>query len=529
LCAVARLIERRKRFANARAVLLRAINKVKRKTMMMVRLVSILALTLAATFADSHGAMAAPVFQTAPCPKTPEPTSSLQHSRCGYLIVPENRSKPQSRTIRLAVAIVPSRTKPAKPDPIVFMAGGPGEAAILDIPFLVDAGINSDRDIIIMNQRGTLYDTPDLNCPELEKYYAEQVSLVYDAPSTGRAQTAAAKACHDRLVGMGVDLSAYNTTENEADFVDLRRALNVPQWNVYGYSYGTDLALSLVRDHPDGIRTVTIDSVVPPNIVSLPWTWNSTREGITTIFNDCAAQPSCAKKYPNLLATLTRMVQRLEAHPLVRNVVPPGGKQPVKVILDGGMLVNMLVGNRPKAAEVPRAITELANGNPRIFLETRAAAAHVSEVPDQALGMTHSFVCGEWEPYGGPDDILRAGKKEFPTWPDSVLLQAPQLPFQRELCQVWNVPARPASQRVPVRTAIPTLVVSGAIDSKTGARWGRYVADALSNSTYVRIRGIAHWVIVQSPCAQQIFRSFLQAPRSPSTACAATAPGVDFK
>jgi len=110
-----------------------------------------------------------------------------------------------------------------------------------------------------------------------------------------------------------------------------------------------------------------------------------------------------------------------------------------------------------------------------------------------------------------------------------VLLQAPQLPFQRELCGVWNVPARPASQRVRVRTAIPTLVVSGAIDSKTGARWGRYAADTLSNSTYVRIRGIAHWVIVQSPCAQQIFRSFLQTPVSPSTACVTTAPGIEFK
>jgi hypothetical protein len=53
------------------------------------------------------------------------------------LIVPENRSNPEGRTIRLAVAIVPSVAKPALPDPIVFFAGGPGEAAIHDIRFLV--------------------------------------------------------------------------------------------------------------------------------------------------------------------------------------------------------------------------------------------------------------------------------------------------------------------------------------------------------------------------------------------------------
>jgi pimeloyl-ACP methyl ester carboxylesterase len=409
------------------------------------------------------------------------------------------------------------------------MAGGPGEAAILDVPFLVDAGVNADRDVIIMNQRGTLYDDPDLNCPELDRYNAAQVSLVFDAPATGRVQAAAAAACRGRLVRRGIDLGSYNTTENEADFVDLRHALNVRQWNVYGYSYGADLALSLMRDHPEGIRTVTLDSVVPPDIVSLPWTWSSFREGVTTIFGDCQAQPACARKYPNLMAKLDQIVRRLESHPIVRKVVATHGGSAVKVVLDGGTIVDMIVGNKPKPGELPRAITELANGNPQRFLQARAASAHVAAVPEQALGMTHSFVCREWEPYGSPAAISRAGRQVFPTWPPSVLVNAPQLPFQRELCRAWNVPAGPASQRVRVRSNIPTLVVSGAADAKTGAEWGRYAASTLPRSTYVRMRAMTHWVIVQSPCAQKIFRSFLQRPLSPTTSCAATAPGIDFK
>ena len=454
---------------------------------------------------------------------------ALLQARCGFLIVPENRLRTAGRTIRLVVAIVPARSKPAKRDPIVFMAGGPGEAAILDAPFLVDAGVNSDRDVIIMNQRGTLYDDPDLNCPELDRFNAAQVSLVFDAPSTGRAQAAAAAACRSRLVRQGIDLSSYNTTENEADFVDLRRALNVRQWNVYGYSYGTDLALSLMRDHPEGIRTVTLDSVVPPDIVSLPWTWSSFYEGVTTIFGDCQAQPTCARKYPNLMARLEKIVQRLEAHPIVRQVVPPQGGSAAKVVLDGGAIVDAIVGNRPKPGDLPRAISELANGNPQLFLKARAAGAHVAAVPEQALGMTHSFVCREWEPYGSPASILRAGRQVFPAWPSSVLINAPQLPFQQELCKEWNVPAGPASQRVRVRSNIPTLVVSGAVDAKTGAEWGRYAASTLPHSTYVRVRARTHWVIVQSPCAQKVFQSFLQTPLFPTTSCVATAPGIDFK
>ncbi|HYC80761.1 MAG TPA: alpha/beta hydrolase [Solirubrobacterales bacterium] len=460
-------------------------------------------------------------FEAAPCPQTPHPIPALKTARCGYLVVPANRARPNGKTIRNAVAIVPAVAKLPKPDPVVFMTGGPGAAAILDIPFLVDAGINKNRDLIVMAQRGTMFDQPEMFCPELDRFYARQVSLVYDAPSTGTKQAAAARACHDRLVKAGVDPSAYNTTENANDFADLRKALGIESWNVYGYSYGSDLALSFLRDHPEGIRTVTVDSVVPPNIVSLPWTWSSAREGITTIFAACEAEPRCERNYPDLLGTFTGLVRKLEARPLVRQVRPPQGGAPVKVVLDGGTIVNMLVSNVPRPPDVPAAIYELAEGKPQRFLEARAAGAVVPDDPEQAQGMTQSFICQEWAPYGGSGAILAAGRKQFPSFPASVLVNAPQLPFENQLCGGWKVPKAPASQRVRVRSDIPTLVVSGTFDSKTGAKWGRYAASSLSKSTYVRIDGIGHWVIVQSPCGQRIFQSFLAKPTSPQTACAA--------
>jgi pimeloyl-ACP methyl ester carboxylesterase len=459
-----------------------------------------------------------PRFEPAPC-WTPD----LQGSRCGYLVVPENRSKRTARTIRLAVAIVPAVSATPRPEPVVFMTGGPGAAAILDAPILVAAKINLDHDLIILAQRGSLFTDPELNCPEFDLYYSRQIGLVYDAPSTGRVQAEAARACRDRLDAAGIDLSAYNTTENTADFDDLRRVLGVERWNVYGYSYGSDLALSYLRDYPEGIRTVTIDSVVPPDIVSLPWTWSSAREGITTIFDACAQDTSCARRYPDLLGTFTRLVQQFEAHPLVAQVVPPPPHvgEPVQVVLDGGTLVNVLVGNAVKPPFVPAAIYETAAGNPQRFLAARAAGSAVPEVAEQAHGMTQSFVCREWEPYGSPADILHAGLQEFPSFPASVLINAPQLPFEQELCRAWNVPAGPASQRERVHSDIPALVVSGTFDAKTGAQWGRYAASTLSRSTYVRINGIGHWVIAQSDCAQRIFQSFLASPLSPDTACAA--------
>ncbi|MFD9462833.1 alpha/beta fold hydrolase [Streptomyces sp. NPDC060027] len=434
--------------------------------------------------------------------------------------MPENRAHPRGRTIRLAVAIIPAASARPAGDPVVFMTGGPGGDVIGDMPFLIDAGVNRDRDLIVMAQRGTLYSQPSLACPEIDRFYADAVGLRYDAPSTGRRLVRATKECRDRLTADGIEVSAYNTTENAADFADLRKALGIRRWNVYGYSYGTDLALTFLRRHPQGIRSVAIDSVVPPQIVSLPWTWDSAREGIGAIFAACASQPRCKSRYPDLPSTLTRQIRRLEARPLTVTTPPPGGGDPVKVVLDGGALVNLLVANAVPAVDVPAALDELAHGHPDRFAQARAAGAK-PVIGEFAHGLTQSVACSEWVPGYSQSDLLKAGRRAFPGWPDTVLAQAPQLPFEHDVCRVWNVPDRTPVQRVATFSKVPTLIVSGTFDAKTGARWGPYAGRTLPRSTAVQIPGIGHWVVPQSPCAQSVLASFLTHPVSPDTACVA--------
>ncbi|MGW1536442.1 alpha/beta fold hydrolase [Streptomyces aureus] len=455
-------------------------------------------------------------FVPGPCPDTPEPIPG----RCGYLEVPENRVHPHGRTVRLTVVIVPAVSARPAGDPVVFMSGGPGGDAIDDMPFLISSGVNKDRDLIVMSQRGTLHTRPNLACPEIDRFYADSVGLRYDAPSTGRLLVRAAKQCRDRLTAGGVELSAYNTTENAADFADLRRTLGIRRWNVYGYSYGTDLALTYLRRHPQGIRSVAIDSVVPPQIVSLPWTWDSAHEGINAVFAACAAQPACRNRYPDLSRTLTRQVRRLEAHPLTVMAQPPSGGAPVKVVLDGGALVNLLVANAVPAVDVPAALDELAHGNPERFARARAAGA-TPDIGTFAHGLTQSVACSEWVPGYSRSDLLAAGRRAFPGWPDSVLAQAPQLPFEHDVCRVWDVPDRTPVQRVTTVSDVPALVLSGTFDAKTGARWGAYAARTLSRSTTVLIPGIGHWVVPQSPRAQSVLASFLTRPNAPDTGCVA--------
>ncbi|MFI9203017.1 alpha/beta fold hydrolase [Streptomyces sp. NPDC053048] len=459
-------------------------------------------------------------FAPGPCPKTPEPIAVLAKARCGTLTVPENRAKPDGRQITLAVAVVPAAAAQPKPDPIVWLAGGPGDDAVGEAKMAIDGGLNRDRDVIFMSQRGTYSADPALTCRTIDEFNARAVGLVYGAPSTERLHVEATRACRDQLAGRGVDLGAYNDTESAADYADLRVALGIDQWNVFGISYGTHLALIHMRLHPQGIRSVGIDGILPPSRAGSALTWSSARQGFDGLFKACAEQPACNSRYPNLSATFERLVRELEARPVTTTVTVPGHPTPVKVVLDGGALVNWMTSATHVAPGVPRSLDELAHGNPRRIAEQWAGGKLSPQAFGRvAHGLVYGVFCSEWVPYESRAEAIRGGRAVFPSFPRSVLAQAPQLAFLRQDCHVWNVPAAPPSIRDVTRSDIPTLAVSGGFDSQTGADNGPYVARTLSRATVVTVPYEPHVVFATSRCAQEITASFFDNPTAPKTGC----------
>jgi pimeloyl-ACP methyl ester carboxylesterase len=470
-----------------------------------------------------------PRFAPGPCPKTPEPIPALEHADCGFLVVPEDRSDPDSRTIRNAVAIIPAESSHPKPDPVVYLTGGPGGSAIGALQNVVNAGANRDRDLIVMDQRGTLYSKPSLTCPMNDRYNSRLVGLRYDAASTGRAQTEATRKCHRSVVSKGADPAAYNTTENAADFADLRRALGIREWNVIGASYGTDLSLIYMREHPQGIRSVTIDSVLPPPLATVGHAWTAAGQGMRHLFRACAAQPRCQSRYTPR-RDLGRIVRQLERHPITRHVKPaliPGdepapGARKVKVVLDGGAFANYMINitGAGLGADVPALLHQFARGHRHTVLASQAATGglHAGEL---SYGLQYGVICSEWVPYLPQINVRMKGRLAFPRFPRSVLAQAPQFPFRYEDCPVWNVPKAPAAQRRVTQSDIPTLVLAGSFDSLTSSESGRYAARTLPNSTFVEIPGAGHVVLNTSRCAGRVFVSFLRNPDGADTSCVA--------
>ncbi|MFF0887108.1 alpha/beta fold hydrolase [Streptomyces sp. NPDC003456] len=468
-------------------------------------------------------AQPSPRFEPAACPTTYGP---LEHTRCGFLVVPEKRSHPTGRTLRLAVALVRSASPAPRPDPIVFLTGGPGADALGNIEELTEAGVNRDRDLVVLSQRGTFSSQRPLLCPEIDQFYADRVHLRYDAPSTGDRYAGAAARCHERLTAQGVDPTAYNTSENAADVADLRKALGIREWNVLSHSYGTQLALTYMRMFPQGVRSVTVDGVVPPSEATPGWTWSSMRESFDNIVGACAAQPSCRRRYPDIGATFLRMVGRLEARPVTTYVtVPQVGR--VKVVLDGGALLNWMVRASHAPADFPLAVDELAHGHPERIAEQWAAAWLPGSQGMFAHGFSLSVWCSEWVPFETPGEQLAKGRQAFPELPRSVLAQAPQLPFLRQACQSWPVPKAPDSVREVTRSDIPTLAISGSFDAQTGAQWGRFVARTLPRSTVVTLAGVAHGTF-DNPCGAEVITSFFEDPEHPDTSCVSSVEPVPF-
>lgn len=467
---------------------------------------------------STAGSVSSAVFSSGPCPQPKSPGAPAPDlgptAACGSLTVPEDRRNPTGRTVRLAVARVPAVTAAGQSDPIVYLEGGPGVSMMSLASRAIKAGVNADRDVIFVEQRGTLFSEPNLVCPEVEAFMAASVSEHFSAPTTGVKSDAATTACRDRLTASGVDLKAYTTAENAADVADLRVAMGIKEWNVYGTSYGTDLAQRLLRDHPAGIRSVVLDSVVASNLNPIEQFWPSFATAYQAMFGACAAQPACAAAYPDLAGELTRSVNRLTTSPLVVTVPDANGK-PTPVNVDGYRFANLvgvvLAGGPSSAALVPKLIHQMATGD-GAFVAAAVVSTTVLTPGLNADGFTWSAACPDWTAGTTRAAVLAKAKAALPDFPDVVLSLLPQVSRFQSDCAIWDVGTSPASARAAVVSDVPVLLLGGTFDGVTAIYWQDAVKPGLSKGQSVSFPGLGHTVVDQSPCAMSVMQAFLAAP-----------------
>lgn len=436
----------------------------------------------------------APQFEPADCPFEIGDDSTYE---CGYLLVPEDRSQPDGTQIRLAVAIIRSTTPNPQPDPLIYLEGGPGGMALVATEIWAELGYNSQRDVILFDQRGTGYSEPNLNCPEWND--ADQL---YDGLA----------ACHERLVAEGVNLGHYNSATSAIDVQDLRQALGLAdqQFNLLGSSYGTRLALTIMRDYPEDIRSVILDSVYPPNVDSYAEDPGVSQRAFDRFFAGCAANNYCAETYPDLELVFYELLDELDVEPVY---LPE-----LDYEVAGADLYEALVQalyDTEAIPYLPLLIYDAYEGDETALEELMYYAEgtlYYSEPDEDSEGMFYSVQCYEELPFTSLEQVTAATADLDEDIQAEVLAS-----FEEDvrICELWNAGVAPLIENAAVNSDIPTLIVAGEYDPVTPPEWGYLAAETLNNHYIYEFPGHGHGISTESSCAVEVALTFLNDPTSP--------------
>ncbi|MBC8161647.1 MAG: alpha/beta fold hydrolase [Roseiflexaceae bacterium] len=492
---------------------------------------SLCVLALTTPTAQARVTSAAPLagsFAPGPCPI--EPIAGLTID-CGSLTVAESRGKANSKTIQLAVAVLRSPNPARAADPVLFLQGGPGGATLALAQFVAlrYAPVLAQRDIVLIDQRGTGFSRPALNCGAPATTTAmlrATVLLNGDRPAIVQQQFDVLLACGAALRSAGVDLASYNSVESAADLEDLRVALGYSAWNIAGFSYGTRLALTAMEYRPQTIRSVVLDSPYPRQANFHTDTFAGFQRSLERLFNDCAIEFACLAAYPNLAATFDTMVARLNTTPAQIPLRDPTSGQTVYVPLSGDDVVSVIFSLMYQTEVIPvlpLLINETAKGNYAFF--TQLFNTPVPTQPISSLGTLVAVQCNE--------DVSFASARDFVVARDSNRRASP-LAFTSifnegilEICTAWGLGTPAGVENTPVRSDVPTLLVRGAYDHVTQPEFATLAAQTLSRSFVLDPypRG-GHVVSLSSPCYARAVASFFDDPtKRPNTSCLASTEG----
>ncbi len=312
-------------------------------------------------------------FRGAPCPfDLPAGQEEGETVECGFLTVPEDRSDPESPTIDLAVAIFHPGGEP-EPDPIIYLEGGPGGSGLEMIQYtfgtLFEPVLAAGRDLIVFDQRGVGFSEPALECPGMRELNLELLDEEIDGERVSDEDALAmimdeALACREDL-GEEAELEDYHTAASAADVEDLRLALGFDEVNLWGTSYGTWLALEVMRRYPEGIRSVVLDSVYPPDVDLLAETPTNAARSIDLLFEACEADEGCNSAYPDLQDVYAGTVERLNAEPASFEITNPLTGDSYDLLMTGdnlaALLFQFLYGTEIIPA-LPRILVDASQG-----------------------------------------------------------------------------------------------------------------------------------------------------------------------
>ena len=444
-------------------------------------------------------------------------------NRCAYFYPAPRVDKPGVQ-IRMPVVVLKHNLLPFfDKTPVLYLAGGPGGSSYIN-----QFGINYWRqwlkgndwqhDLVLFEQRGTGMSQPDLRCHSEVDNVMEMV-LQQDLSVSEEMQQfrSAYSQCYHRLKGEGVNLQEFTTEYSSQDVHDLLNALGYAQWNLYGVSYGTRLALSVLRDYPAQVRSAVLDSVYPPNkdsLFNLPY---STHQALENLFKGCHDSLICRKRFPDLRQNFKAILSRLEKDPAVLQVLLAERDETIEVVITPSRFINVVFNalyHWDLIELLPLIIHTVAKG--RDDNMQRIVDEYVVNLFDQDFsdGMNLSVECH--------DENAEISEQMYLSEVNKYPLIAPYIKslWRYNPCSIWDSGHASERQRSPVHAAIPTLFLTGKYDPVTPSVWAYETSQNFVYSHVFQFNDIGHAVIDSDNCAAMLTKKFLKNPyKEPDDDC----------
>jgi D-alanyl-D-alanine carboxypeptidase len=442
----------------------------------------------------------------------PELQSTVATTQCGWLAVAQTRNRRTSRLVRFPVVIAGKAGTANTADPILLLGGGPGDALLPNFAnfFAASAAqlekLVANQNVVAVEYRGVGRSKPGLNC-------ATQVVT--------RLQ---AEACIAALQQQGVDLGRYNSAEFATDLEQLRTSLGVTQWNVLGNSYGTRVALTMLRDRPRSIRTLTLDGLTLPT--SSLNDADEFAQTLDAVFASCAADPACTAAFPNLRARFIDSMRLLNSAPLILNGAPASGDYLINTL-------TVFQGDPSILRYLPAVLDLYARRD--VTTLSRFIAPPIDEQADFPSdenfsgAMFLSVQCNELVPF-----LDRSQLQAQINNPNDPIRRARALLASRtaELCTFWPA-GRPSNrENIAVAASVPTLIFNGEFDLQTAPGTARSFVTSNPLARVIEFPAVGHIALQQSPeCATELLTQFVvrRDTRALDTRCVNDLPASAWK
>lgn len=445
-------------------------------------------------------------------------------TECGWLIVPEDWDNPEARKIKLAVVIFRAVNPEPSLSPIIYLAGGPGGHPLGDDGrFMARWRRTADysltgHTLIVFDQRGTGLSSPKLDCREAQDatvWWPLSTIPEGDIDKPARVHAAFA-ACMARHLAAGRQLNAFNTLQSATDVEALRRALELEDIILYGLSYGTRLALTVMKLYPRNIEAAILDSVFPPKAEYAGSDAGTFGPALDRLFATCKRDEDCAMAYPDLRGRLLRVLTQLARQPVTVEITNYQGGEPLYARVDHRMFLEVLrngMADTARLHQLPLLISGAAEG------EYWRLVPHIENTVfgyfpgSYALGAMLAVRCnddaGLARPQEDPDgSATYAYLRDYAEWYDDY-----------SFCEFW--PMNPNTRnRDAVVSDIPSLLLAGGLDAATTVEQAEMAAETLRNSHLFVFPAHAHVQLRGDPCAWEIVIEFLANPEvRPSPDC----------